>query len=170
MLSQFDNTFVHAMDDDPTSFHEAISRSDRKQWYIAMKNEILSLEKMGTWEYVPRPQGANIIGMKFVYKIKQKADGSINRYKARLVAQGFKQVEGVDFKDNDRYTPVTRMTAARIILSWAATMDYEIHQVDVKSAYLYGELNDDEIIYIHPPPGNLSQCTKGQVLKLRKAL
>ena len=62
------------------------------------------------------------------------------------------------------------MTAARIILSWAATMDYEIHQVDVKSAYLYGELNNDEIIYICPPPGNMSQCPKGQVLKLCKAL
>ena len=135
-----------------------------------MKNEILSLERMGTWDYVQLPPRANIIGTKFVYKIKHKADGSIDRYKARLVAQGFKQVKGVDFKDNDRYAPVTRMTAACIILSWAATMDYEIHQVDIKSTYLYGKLNDDEIIYIRPPPGNLSNCPDGHVLKLQKAL
>ena len=66
-----------------------------------MKNKILSLERMGTWEYVQLPPKANIIGTKFVYKIKCKANGSIDRYKAQLVVQGFKQVEGVDFKDND---------------------------------------------------------------------
>ena len=124
----------NSLDDDPLTFQEAMSHVDWQQWYLAMMSEIESLEKRSTWTVVKPPNGSNIIGTRFVYKIKRNADGSIERYKARLVAQGFKQIPGIDFEHDDRYAPVTRMAAVRTLLSWAASMDYEIHQVDIKSA------------------------------------
>ena len=85
--------------------------------------------------------------------------------------QGFKQVKGLDFFQDDKYTPVTCIIAARTILSWAATHNYEIHQIDVKSVYLYEELNEDENIFIQVPPRNLVRdIPKRHALKLHKAL
>ena len=85
--------------------------------------------------------------------------------------QGFKQVEGLDFFQDNKYVPVAYIIATRAILSWAATHNYEIHQINVKSVYLYGELNEDENIFIWAPPGNLVRdILKGHVLKLCKAL
>ena len=85
--------------------------------------------------------------------------------------QGFKQVEGFDFFQDNKYVSVAYIIAMRAILSWAATHNYEIHQIDVKSAYLYGELNKDENIFIQAPPRNLVRdIPKGHALKLCKAL
>ena len=85
--------------------------------------------------------------------------------------QGFKQVEGLDFFQDNKYAPVAYIIAMRAILSWAATHNYEIHQINVKSIYLYGELNEDENIFIWAPPGNLVRdILKRHVLKLCKAL
>ena len=86
----------------------------------------------------------------------------------RLVAQGFTQVHGVDF--NDTFAPIARMVSIRMVLALAARLDWEIHQVDVKSAYLYSELNDDKVIYMKPPPGEIKICKDGYVLQLLKAL
>lgn len=91
--------------------------------------------------------------------------------KSRLVAQGFAQKEGSDYYQNDLFAPVARMSSMRTLLTWAATQDYEITQIDIKSAYLYGNLNEEETIYVHPPPGDLlPNLQTGQVLKLNKAL
>lgn len=84
--------------------------------------------------------------------------------------QGFAQVDGIDFYSDDTFAPVARLTTVRLMLAWAAIQDYEIHQIDIKSAYLYGELNNDEEIYIRPPPGNFLDIKPGQALRLRKAL
>jgi hypothetical protein len=165
-LSEF-NDFKNILDHDPVTFRDTINRSDRRLWYDTMSEEIATLRQRGTWGYAYPPKDTNIIGTKFVYKIKCKADGTIDKYKVQLVVQGFSQKEGVDFYEDDKYAPVTKLTAARTILSWAASNDYEIHQIDVKSAYLYGELNDNEIIYVRPSPGNfLKDIKPGQVLKL----
>ena len=114
------------------------------------------------------PKGANVISTHFVYKIKRLANGGIE---ARLVVQGYAQKDGIDFYSDDLFAPVARLSTARLILSWAASNDFEIHQIDIKSAYLYGKLKNDEIIYIRVPPGDLLPDVKpGQVLKLQKAL
>ena len=87
------------------------------------------------------------------------------------MVQEYVQKEGIDFYIDDLFAPVTRLMTVWLLLSYAATKDWEIHQIDVKSAYLYRELNKDEIIYVKPPPGNLLDDIKpGQVLRLKKAL
>lgn len=135
-----------------------------------MQEELNTLEQRQTWSYVDPPSNANIIGTRFVYKTKEEL-GQKTRMKSHLVVQGYAQQDGIDYYSNDVFAPVARLSSMRTILSWAATNDYEIMQLDVKSAYLYGELNDDEEIYIRPPSGNLLPNLKsGQVLRLKKAL
>ena len=129
-----------------------------------MGEEIKSLEKMGTWEAVPLPEGRKTISCKWVYRIKRDADGNPTRYKARLVARGFSQVHGLDY--DETYAPVTRLETIRLLLGIAAAKDWEIRQIDVKSAYLYGDL--DEEIYMDAPPGY--EVPEGYVLHLLKAL
>ena len=85
-----------------------------------MEEEIKMLQSHDTWKYAHPPRGANIIGTRFVYKIKRLSNGNIDKYKARLVVQGFSQKDGVDFYRDDTYAPVAKLTSARTILSWAA--------------------------------------------------
>ena len=169
-LTEF-NELTNEILNDPLTFGEAVNRIDKDLWLEAMHDEIRMLLKHETWTYVYPLKGANIIGTHFVYKIKRLANGGINKYKARLVVQGYAQKDGIDFYSDDLFAPVARLSTARLILSWAASNDFEIHQIDIKSAYLYGELKNDEIIYVRVPPGDLLPDVKlGQVLKLQKAL
>ena len=136
----------------------------------SMMEEINVLEQRQTWTHVYPPPNANIIGTRFVYKTKEEL-GQPTRLKSRLVVQGFAQKENVDYSSDDLFAPVARLSSIRVILSWAASNDFEILQIDIKSAYLYGKLNSDEVIYVRPPPGNLLPSLKpGQVLLLNKAL
>ena len=131
-----------------------------------MKTELDSLESLGTWEYCEPPINANIIGSRFVYKTKYEL-GNQTKLKSRLVAQGFSQHEGIDYYANDLFAPVARMSSTRFIL----TLDFEITQLDIKSAYLYGEVTNEENLYLRLPPGNLlPNLPKGYVLKLKKTL
>ena len=135
-----------------------------------MKTELDSLESLGTWEYCEPPTNANIIGSRFVYKTKYEL-GNQTKLKSRLVAQGFSQREGIDYYANNIFAPVARMSSTRFILTLAASLDFEITQLDVKSAYLYGEVTNKENLYLRPPPGNLlPNLPKGHVLKLKKTL
>ncbi|KAK4400592.1 Retrovirus-related Pol polyprotein from transposon TNT 1-94 [Sesamum angolense] len=102
-----------------------------------------------TWELVDLPSGSKSLGCKWIMKRKYKADESIDKYKARMVAKGFKQKEGLDFFDT--YSPVTRITSIQVLIAIAALYDLEIHQMDVKTAFLSGEL--DEEIYMEQPEG-----------------
>jgi integrase len=153
---------------EPQSIKEVYGRPDRSQWEEAMKEEIEKLQKRDTWKVVPRPKNANIVGSKWVYRLKKDANGNVTSHRARLVAQGFTQIHGIDF--DDTFAPIARMTSIRTVLALAARYDWEIHQVDVKSAYLYGELNEDEVIYTKPPPGDIKVCSDDEVLRLLKAL
>jgi hypothetical protein len=101
------------------------------------------------WTLVTAPKGANIISCKWVFKFKRLLNGRIDRYKARLVARGFSQQYKVDY--NETFAPVVRMETLRVLLTIAAAEDLEIHQIDVVTAYLVGELEEE--IYIIPPPG-----------------
>jgi hypothetical protein len=151
---------------DPKSLAEAQSSPDWSHWKKAMDRELGTLEKAGTWFNVPRPPDKNIVGSKWVYRIKHNADGSVDKYKARLVARGFTQIYGVDYFTT--FSPVAKLSSFRTILAIAARHDWEIESFDFNAAYLNGELDDDEEIYMYPPPGYDSD--PDIVKRLRKAL
>ena len=153
---------------EPQTLQEMYKRPDRLQWEEAMKVEIEKLKKWKTWKVVPKPEGVNIVGSKWVFKLKKDANGNVTSHRARLVTQGFTQVHGIDF--DDTFAPIARMTSIRTVLALAARYDWEIHQVDVKSAYLYGEIDKDKAVYMKPPPGDIRICSDTEVLQLLKAI
>ena len=115
--------------DEPKSVEDALSDPN---WLQAMESEISSMHENQTWELVPRPVGKNIVGSRWVFKIKRNADGSISRHKARLVAQGFTQEQGIDY--DEVFSPVARSATIRSLLAVANIRDLEIHQMDVTTA------------------------------------
>jgi len=149
---------------EPTSYKKAIESPHVEQWQEAMDAELTAMEKLKVWEVVPRPQEVNVISSKWVYKLKRDASGEISRYKARIVARGFTQVFGTDYLET--YAPVTRLETIRLLFALAVEKDWEIRQIDVTTAYLNGDL--DEEIYMEPPEGY--DIPEGHVLLLKKAL
>jgi hypothetical protein len=143
------------MDSNPKTIAEVHARSDWPLWKQAMDKEIHMLEKAGTWMTVPRPAGRNVVGSKWVFCIKRKADGTIDKYKAQLVAHGFTQMYGVDYFST--YSPVAKLASFHIILTIAACYDWEIESFDFVSAYLNGKLDENEEIYMQSPPGYESE-------------
>ena len=135
------------LDNDPENFSEAVNSIDSDKWLEAMKDEIESINKNNVWELTDLPKDRKAIGCKWVLRRKFKVDGSLERYKARLVAKGYNQQPGVDFVDT--YSLVVRFTSVRIIMSIVARMNLELHQLDVKTAFLNGELKED-IFMIQP--------------------
>ena len=122
---------------EPKTYKEACQS---ECWLKAMKSELDALAKNGTWSIVDLPHNVKPIGSKWVYKIKHKADGSIERYKARLVSKGYNQVEGVDFFDT--FSPVAKLTTVRILLAIASIKNWHLHQLDVNNAFLHGDLQE----------------------------
>ena len=159
---------VQDADGDPKSVPQARSRSDWPSWKDAMDHEMASLERALTWVSVLRPPGKNVVGSKWVYRLKHKADGNVDKYKARVVARGFTQIPGVDFYDT--YSPVARLGSFRVILALAARLDWEIEAFDFTSAYLNGELGAGEEIYMEEPPGYETSSGGQTVLRLKKAI
>lgn len=153
---------------EPRDIREARKRPDWTKWEEAMIDEMTRLKANETWELVEKPRGANVIGSKWVYRIKKNAAGQVEKYRARLVAQGFSQIPGIDYFDT--FAPVAKTTSTRVILTFAARYGWPAHQMDVKSAYLNGTLNDNEEIYLRQPPGFVVAGSEGSVLRLRKAL
>ena len=117
---------------------------------------------------VEPPAGANIVRLKWVFRAKKDADRNVIRKKARLIAQGFSQVLGVDYFNT--FTPVTRLASIHTIMALAAHDDMEMDQIDIKGAYLNGELTPDEVIYMRQPPGYASGKYPQHVCKLLKTL
>nr|AAZ28936.1 polyprotein [Phanerochaete chrysosporium RP-78] len=160
-----------ALGHDPRSYAEAMRSPDAPAWQEAMDEEIRRLEQHCAWVYETAPSGAHVVGSKWVYRTKRDAQNAITGYRARLVGQGFTQIDGVDFFSDDTFAPVAKMASQRANAALAAQRDYEMAQIDIKSAFLYGPLKDDEVIYLRPPPGVKLQGLKtGQVLRLRVAL
>lgn len=154
-------------DDEPVTFKQAIKDKDKESWLVAMEEEMQSLHKNKTWEVVPLPVGKSAIGCKWVYKRKEDHTKSCGtRYKARLVAKGFAQKEGVDY--NEIFSPVVKHTSIRVLLSLVAHGDLELEQLDVKTAFLHGDL--DEEIYMYQPEGYKVEGKESQVCRLRKSL
>ena len=131
-----------------------------------MDHELATLEKAGTWITVPHPAGKNIVGSKWVFRIKCKADGTIDKYKARLVTRVFTQIFGVDYFTT--YSPVAKLTSFRTILAIAVHFDWDIESFDFNGTYLNGELEDNKEIYMQSPPGYESDTRT--VKHLRKSL
>ena len=153
---------------EPSTLAAAKKSPDWPAWEKAIQEELDTLKAAGTWETVIPPEGANLVGSKWVFKAKKDAAGVVVRYKARLVAQGFSQVPGVNYFDT--FAPVARLASIRTVLAIAAAENLEIHQIDIKGAYLNGELTDDEIVYMKQPPGYPVSSNSSEVLRLLKTL
>jgi hypothetical protein len=117
----------------PSHYSEA---SQDARWRDAMDAEFSALQKNETWTLVPRQDGQNVIGSKWVYKIKYKPDGSVERYKARLVAQGFTQMFGIDYAET--FSPVVKPATIRLVLSLVVSQGWHLRQIDIQNAFLYG--------------------------------
>lgn len=152
---------------DPPTYEAALRSSDAGLWMTAMEEELQSLHKNKTWELVKRPKNKNIVGCKWVYKKKVGTQGNTGvQHKARLVAKGYSQREGVDF--NEVFAPVVRHTSIRVLLSIVTAQDLELEQLDVKTAFLHGDL--DENIWMEQPTGFVVKNKDDWVCKLNKSL
>ena len=126
-----------------TTYKAAISGPDRGCWMKAMKEEYDSLMQNKTWTLTHLPKGRKALKSKWVYKLKRNSNGSVQRYKARLVIKGYSQVAGVDY--NETYSPVVRYASVRYLMSLAVQNNLKITQMDAVTAFLQGELNEEEI-------------------------
>ena len=150
---------------EPNTLEEALSSEYAEQWQAAMDDEMSSLHANKTWTLESLPPGKTAIPVKWVYKIKHNKDGSIDRFKARLVAKGFRQKEFIDY--NEVFAPVGKYATFRTLMALVTNDDMELHQLDIKTAFLQGYLDED--IYIEQPPG-YTEGEDGMVCHLIKAL
>lgn len=148
---------------DPLSYHEAISGPDSSDWIHAMKREYDSLMSNTVWKLVERPQNVNIVKNKWVYRKKCNSTGELT-YKARLVARGFSQKQGIDYTDT--FSPVVRHSTMRILFALANNFDLDIEHLDVETAFLNSNLN--EVIYMEQPDGFITD--KNKVCLLLKSI
>jgi hypothetical protein len=160
-LSYFTNTLFIARFE-PRNVGHTLSDSS---WVNAMHEELDNFERNQVWTLVEPPRDVNVIGTKWVFKNKQGEDGEIVRNKARLVAQGFSQVEGLDF--GETFTPVAHLEAIRILLAFVAFKEFKLYQMDVKSAFLNGAIQE---VYVRQLPGFKNPKFSDRVYKLSKAL
>ncbi|GJW67200.1 putative ribonuclease H-like domain-containing protein [Tanacetum coccineum] len=148
---------------EPKKISEAL---EDESWVDAMQEELLQFEIQKVWILVDLPYGKKAIGTKWVYRNKKDERGVVVRNKARLVAQGHRQEEGIDY--DEVFAPVARLEAIRIFLAFASYMGFIVYQMDVKSAFLYGKI--DEEVYVSQPPGFLDPKYPEKVYKVVKAL
>ncbi|RVW89807.1 Retrovirus-related Pol polyprotein from transposon RE1 [Vitis vinifera] len=135
-------------------------------WLKAMQEEIKALIQNRTWDLVPRPPTANIVGSKWVFKTNLKEDGTIDRYKARLVARGFSQIPGLDF--GETFSPVIKHAIIKLIISLAVTLGWIMKQLDVKNAILHGLLKEE--VFMEQPLGFINEDLPNHVCKLNRSL
>ena len=151
---------------EPKSFEEATTSPEKAKWFEAMEREMESLKHHDVWELVNLPPGKKIIGSKWVFKVKTNADGSIERYKARLVAQGYSQKLGADY--DETFCPVVRQESLRLLLAMSVQQGMKLHHVDVNTAFLNGTLEEE--VYIQQPKGFVKEREQNLVCKLKKSL
>ncbi|KAL8161807.1 hypothetical protein V2J09_013296 [Rumex salicifolius] len=155
-----------SLGEDPISFRKAMESDNSEKWLIAMKEELKSMSDNNVWDLVELPKGVKTIGSKWVYKTKRDSKGNVERYKARLVAKGFTQKDGIDYKET--FAPVSKKDSLRIVLALVAHYDLELHQMNVKTAFLNGELEEE--VYMDQPEGLLATRNEHKVCKLRKSI
>ncbi|GJS18121.1 putative ribonuclease H-like domain-containing protein [Tanacetum coccineum] len=148
---------------EPKNFTSAVTEDC---WFQAMQEEIHEFDRLDVWELVPPPDSAMIIALKWIYKVKLDEYGDVLKNKARLVAKGFRQEEGLDFEES--FAPVARLEAIRIFIANAASKNMTVYQMDVKTAFLNGELKEE--VYVHQPEGFVDPERPHHVYRLKKAL
>ena len=156
-LTELDSTSV------PKTVNEALASKD---WKRAMDEEMMALKKNGTWDLTPLPKKQKLVGCRWVYTQKFSANGKLERCKARVVAKGYTQREGIDYVET--FAPVAKFNTVRILIALASKKDWSVLQFDVKNAFLHGELEEE--VYMTPPPGYQLTPDKTLVCRLKKAL
>jgi hypothetical protein len=151
------------LEKNPTFFEEAIQK---KEWADALTKEYQSIINNYVWEIVPRPKSKDVVSSKWLFKIKHVVDGSLEKYKARFVARGFSQKEGIDYEET--FFHVALYTSIRTIIALAAKMKWKLHQMDVKTTFLNGVIEEE--VYIEQPQGFEVKDRKTHVYKLKKPL
>ena len=147
----------------PKSIQEALVQPE---WKKAVMEEVNALEKNKTWEYSKMLAGKKLVGCKWVFAVKHNSDGSVNHFKARLVSKGFTQSYGIDYEET--FAPVAKLNSICVLLSLVANLDWPLQQLDIRNAFLNGDLEEE--VYMEVPPGLESQENFGKVCKLKKSL
>ncbi|GKF28941.1 putative ribonuclease H-like domain-containing protein, partial [Tanacetum coccineum] len=145
--------------------HQDLNTCLLPAWVEAMQEELLQFKLQNVWVIVDLPKGLRAIGIKWVYRNKKDERGIVIRNKARLVAQGHTQEEGIDY--DEVFAPVARIEAIRIFLAYASFMGFTVYQMDVKSAFLYGQIEEE--VYVCQPPGFEDPDHPDKVYKVVKA-
>ncbi|KAK8597307.1 hypothetical protein V6N12_065778 [Hibiscus sabdariffa] len=152
--------------DEPKTYQEAVSSTDSEKWLEAMRSEMDSMSSNQVWTLVEPPEGIKPIGCKWVFKKKTDMDGNVQTYKGRLVAKDFRQIHGIDY--DETFSPVAMFKSIRILLTIATFHDYEIWQMDVKTAFLNGKLEED--VYMTQPEGFVAPDNAEKVCKLQRSI
>jgi len=149
LTNEEDTYFVMFAGGDPVTYNQA---SKSQHWRDAMDTEIQAIQRNDTWELVDPPPNCKIVGVKWIFKTKLKETGEIDKFKARLVAKGYTQEEGIDYREI--FAPVAHLETIRTVVALAAIRRWTIYQLDIKSAFLHGAINED--VYIEQPPSYVS--------------
>ena len=157
---------TYILEREPQTYKETVNSTDGLMWKESIKSEIDSILYNHTWELVDLPLSCKPLSSKWVFKRKRKVDGSIDMYKAKLVIKDYKQTESLDYFDT--YSSVTRINSIRMVLAITALRNLEVHQIDVKTVFLNGDL--DEEIYMEQPEGFSVMGQEKKVCKLVKSL
>ena len=159
------NCSTNEESNDPRTVKEALASPDAEKWKQAMNLEMEAMQSNNVWSLVKQPADQKVVGSKWIFKRKLDSDGSVCSYKARLVAKGFQQQEGINY--DETFSPVVRFESVRTILALAATHELHVHQMDVSTAFLNGELDED--VFMTQPEG-FSNTNSNLVCKLNKSI
>ena len=157
---------TYLLENEPQTLKEAVTSLEALLWKEVINSEVESILSNHTWKLVDLPPGNKPLQCKWIFKRKMKADGAIDKYKAKLVVKGYKQQEGLDYFDT--YSLVTRITSIRMLITIATVYKLEIHQMDVKTAFLNGDLEEE--IYLEQPEGLIVLGHEQKVCRLIKSL
>ena len=157
---------IYLSETKPSTVEEVLSSPEKDCWLEAMEKEMSSVQENDVWELVDLPEGRKPVGSKWVFKAKTNADGHIERYKARLVAQGFSQKFGSDY--DETFSPVVRLESVRTLIAMSVQQGLQLHQVDVTTAFLNGKLEDE--VYMKQPEGFVVPGKEHLVCKLKKSI
>jgi hypothetical protein len=154
------------MKGDLTSYEESMRSPHSSKWREAIEDEMRSMSANRVWKLEEIPKGAKIVGCKWVYKIKRDSKGNIDRFKARLVAKGFTQIEEIDY--NEIFSPVSSKDSFRIIMPLVVHYNLELHQMDVKTTFLNGDLYEN--VYMAQPKVFVVEGNEGLGCHLTKSI
>jgi hypothetical protein len=149
---------------EPKTYNEVMASLDAVKWLVACEDKMQTWKNLDVYEIVPQPKGQKVIRSKWVFHVKRGPNRSIQKYKAWIIAQGFTQVQGIDF--DQTFAPITKFSSLHTVFALAAEQNLKVHQMDVKAAYLNAHLKEE--IYMKAPPG--SDIPDGHVLKLKKGI